>query len=158
MEKFEENIILANKAFKTADHLTYVTFPLVKDIKLIITIIENLYLSAINCMDALLEYDRLYKRIGPYSDNFEARFEVFKNKSSIRYDVPRDCVNSIGELRNLISSHNKSPMEFVRKDQFVICSSNYQMKTINIDKIKDYLVKLKSMINLINNIKKEMER
>jgi len=155
MEKFQEHILAANKTFKAADHLTYMTFPLIRDMKLLITIVENIYSSASNCMDAFLEYDRLYKRIGPYSDNFEARFDILKNKSSFRYDVPKDILDMMLELKTLVSSHKKSPMEFIRKDQLVICSSDYKMKTVGIEKIKEYLVKLKSMLNLVNNLRKE---
>ena len=145
---------LANKAFQTADHLIYVTYPLLKEVKLIIPIAENLYSTVINLMDAVLEYDRLYKRIDLLVDNFDVRLDIFKSNCSKRYNITKEHIDLIVELRNIIQHHKKSPMEFIRGDKFVIASSNYSLKTVNLNNLKVYLTKVKQLSMKINEILK----
>ena len=71
MDIFKNLIYEANKAFNTADHLAYVTYPLVNDTKVITLITEHLFNALEKGMDALLYIERLYKRIQQYSDSFE---------------------------------------------------------------------------------------
>ena len=46
----------------------------------------------------------------------------------------------------------KSPLEFVRKDRFVICSENYRLRTLSIADIRSYLSKAKLFIEGMDNI------
>ena len=87
MEKLVELVSKMNKSFKTADHLAFVTFPLLKDPKLLVQIIWNLNKSLNLGMEALLYYERMYKRIGMYPENFMMRFEIFQKKVVPRYRV-----------------------------------------------------------------------
>ncbi len=56
------------------------------------------------------------------------------------------------DIKDIIIQHKKSPVEFTRKDSFVICSDDYQMKTISLDKMKNYILHSKSFIQNINGI------
>ena len=58
-ELYQELISGANKAVRTADHLVYVTYPLVNDVKLLVTITENLNKALLMAMEALLQYEYL---------------------------------------------------------------------------------------------------
>jgi len=155
MEKFHKLIKEANSTFNTADHLTYVTYPLVKETRLIITIIENLYTAATKAMDAIIYYDRLYKRINPVAENFNSRIDVFKNKCAKRYDIDEKYINLLKDLKRIVSNHKESPMEFIRKDKFVICSDSYSnVKTLDINQLKEYISLTRSFLNKINSIAK----
>jgi hypothetical protein len=153
MEEFQKLLIEANRIFSSADHLIYVTYPLVKDIKLLIKIIENLNIATFKYMDALLSYERFYKRIGPLPNNFDSRFEIFKRHMAKRYNLDRNHVMLLLELKELIDHHKRSKMEFIRKDKYVICGSNYRvMKTLNVEKVKDYINGIKPFVRKINHI------
>lgn len=146
IEKHDENILLAKKALRTADHMTYMTYPLVRDLKIIVSITENIYLAVINAMESVLQYDRFYKRINPLAENFDSRFQVFKEKCAPRYEFDKDDLILIDELRNIIKHHTDSNMEFVRSDKLIICSPTFKMKTLDISAIKQYLVRTKKFI------------
>lgn len=146
LEKYDEQIFLAKKAIKTADHLTYMTYPLVRDLKIIVSITQNIYLAVMSAMEAVLQYDRYYKRINPLAENFESRFQVFKEKCAPRYGFDRDDLMLVEELRTLIKQHKDSNMEFVRSDKLIICSPNFKMKTLDINAIKQYIIKTKKFI------------
>ena len=157
MDPFYKLLKESNTSFSTADHLTYVTYPLIKETKLSITIIENLYLSVNKAMDAIIYYDRLYKRINPVAENFNSRFDVFKTKCARRYNIDEKYIKLIKELRNIVVSHKDSPMEFVRRDKFVICSESYtSIKTIDINKLKEYIILTRLFLEKINSIAKSI--
>ncbi|MAG50668.1 hypothetical protein CL621_03480 [archaeon] len=152
MEDFLELLSEANKAFKTADHLTYVTYPLVQETKLLIAIVENLYSALIKSIEAILEYDQLYKRISLLPQDPQLRFEIFKTKSAKRYNIDDIDLDLIEDLREIISYHKKSPLEFVRKDKYVLYLNNLRIKTIDFKKIKEDLEKVNTFLKKVNLI------
>jgi hypothetical protein len=152
MEKYQEFLIEANKAFNTADHMAYVTYPLVNDIKLLVNIVENLEKAVKAGVNAVLEFDRLYKRISPLPDNFESRFSIFQRSSVPRYGFGGEQISLVIDLHKIMNNHKKSPMEFIRKDKFVICSGNYRMKTLTLLDAKKYITNAKAFILKVNNI------
>jgi len=154
MEKHLELLEAAKKTFKTADHLAYMVYPLVNDIKLIVAITENIYLTLANALEAVVAYDLLYKRIPLVANDFDAKFKVFKEKCAPRYGIEKESIDLIEELRNIIKSHENSRMEFVRQDKLIICSPTFKMKTLNIDTVKDYLTKTRKFLKKVEGILK----
>ena len=154
IEKWDKDLEEAKEHFKTADHLIYMTYPLLKDIKIIISTTENLYQSMVCGMNAILEYDRLYKRISMLPDDFESRFNIFKSNSAPRYNIEREHILLIKDLRDIIEHRKKSPMEFIRKDKFVIADGLYRMKTLTYEKVKDFVNKAKPFVIKVNKILK----
>ena len=65
MEQFQESRDNAKKKIQIADHMLGVTYPLVKDTKLLVVIMENIFLAYTNAMAAILYHERLFKRIPP---------------------------------------------------------------------------------------------
>lgn len=152
MKEVNDLVRKSNEFYNSADHLTYVTYPLVKDLKLVITIVENLQKSLEYGMNAVLLFDRTYKRIGPIPENFSARIEIFKENCMPKYGFSREHLLLLRDLRELVKHRKESPMEFIRQDKYVICSDDYGMKTITMDKIKNYLFQSKSFITKLNNL------
>ncbi len=151
MEPYQQLAKKAISSFRTADHLTYVTFPLINDTKLILTILENINLALINIMNSALEYERYYKRIMPLPDNFNSRYTTFEDKLINKYNIVKKEAQLIRQINNIIESHKDSPIEFSRKDKFVICNNTYKMKTITIPEIKEFLTQTRQIIQKITN-------
>jgi len=152
MEEFQKARDEAKKNIKIADHMLSVTYPLIKDPKLLLAIIENIFLAYTNAMNAIVYYDRLFKRIPPFQDSFESRFNVFRQRCLIKHNLPRNFATEIQELKDIITEHKNSPIEFSRNDKFVICSDNYRIKTISLNDIKNYIEKAKLFIQAMDNI------
>ncbi|MBU1245694.1 MAG: hypothetical protein KKH88_02555 [Nanoarchaeota archaeon] len=152
MEKYEELLIEMDRAFKTADHLAYVTYPIVKEIRLLMSIIENLDRALKAGMNAVLEYDRLYKRIGPLQESFEIRLDLFKSKIIMRHAINREYAELIEMMHELVTYKQKSPMVFQRKDKYVISNQKYKLKTLTIEDVKKYVEKAKPFIFKVHNI------
>lgn len=152
MEDFLKLLSEANRAFKTADHLTYVTYPVVQETKLLLAIVENLYSALIKSIEAILEYDQLYKRISLLPQDFQSRFEIFKTKSAKRYNINNIDLNLIEDLKEIIAYHKKSPLEFARKDKYVLYLNNFRIKTIDFKKVKGDLEKVNTFLKKVNLI------
>ena len=82
MEQYEQNLKEAARHLQIADHMTYVTFPLINDHRLLLKIFDEIYGSIIGCVNAILNYEAMYKRIKLYSginDNFNTFARIGKN-------------------------------------------------------------------------------
>ena len=152
MEKFQELRELANKKLQLADHIVTMTYPMVKDPHLLLSSIENLFLAFSYGMGSVLYYDRLFKRIPPFPDNFTSKYELFRDKCTKKYGLDQNYLKIIKDLREIIVTHKKSPMEFSRNEKFVICNGDYRMRTISSNEVKEYISKAKLFIKSISSI------
>ena len=151
MERFQEARDRAQTRLRIADHMLTQTYPLVRDTKLLLAVIENIFLGLTSTMAALLYYERTFKRVPPFVDNFENKFHIFKEVCR-RYNFPKQHILLIKNVKDLIVAHKKSPVEFARKDCFVICSEKYDMQTITTGKIKEYIVQSKELLRDVSQI------
>ncbi|MFH1328750.1 MAG: hypothetical protein ABIH76_07935 [Candidatus Bathyarchaeota archaeon] len=152
MEKLRKLLGEARDKLNTADHLTYVTYPAIDDVKMLYAITEGLFVAARNAMKAIVQYDRMYKRVPLVPGDFRSEFEIFKSRCAVRYGIDRIYVELIEELNRVVELRKTSPMEFVRRDKLVICTENYKMKVINLAKVKDYLKLSKGLVGHASRI------
>ena len=83
---------------------------------------------------------------------------MFRMRCVERYSIPKEYLTLISEIKEIILKHKESPIEFRRKDKFVICSDNYDIKTISIKDIKDFLIKSKLFCQNIFKIIEKNDR
>lgn len=152
MERVQESREKARRNVHLADHMLTQTYPLIKDPKLLLAVIENIFLALTNAMASVLYYERLYKRIPPFHDNFESKFNMFKMKTSLKYNIGPEYLGLMQEIKDIIIEHKKSPVEFKRNDKFVICSSGYNLKTISVEQMKRYIQQTKSFLQITEGI------
>ncbi len=152
MEEVRKLLKEANRYLDTADHLCHVTYPLVNDTKLLIIIAENIFNALNKGISALLCYERLYKRINLYPEDFGSKFDVFRLNCAQRYNFPRENIALIQDVKELIVNRRQAPMEFARKDKFIIASENYKLHAISLDIIKKYISQAKLFMNRLNEV------
>jgi len=157
MEKFQALRDAAKKRLQIADHMLTMTYPFVQDPKLLVAVLENVFLSLTNAMNSVLHYERTFKRVPLFQETFASRMSLFKEKCIERYDIDEEYLRLMEEIRSIIIEHKKSPVEFSRKDKFVICSRDYQMKAISLDIIKSYIFKTKNFVNIAEEITSKNE-
>ncbi len=154
MEKFQENLKEAIKALQIADHMTYVTFPLVKEQRLILKIFDEIYKSIIGCINAILNYEYLYKRIKLYTGNKD-NMQTFVDKCAKDYTLNNEQIKKIKEILEINKRHKQSAMEFIKKDKVVILSDSLKTQVLNIQIIKQYLLLAKELLIKVNEKVKE---
>lgn len=146
MEEFQLARDKALKKVRVADHMLIMTYPLVKDPKLLLAVLENLFSALTNSVSSLLYYERTFKRIPIFNEDFDSKFALFKDKLVLKHNINKEYLVLIETIREMLVEHKKSPVEFSRGDRFVICSSNYRMKTISVNDIKKYVAKTKLFV------------
>lgn len=147
MEQFEASIESARNNIKVADHMLVITYPLVKDPKLLLLIIEKIHSALDEAMSSVLYFERAYKRIGSFNDtDFDSRLNAFRSEIVPRFRIRNDFISLMQEIRGIIREHKKSPVEFSRRENFVICSDNYKVRSLSADVVKRYVAKAKEFI------------
>jgi len=147
MEKFVEYRDKARHNIRVADHMLTMTYPLVKDPKLLLAVLQNIFLSLTNAMAAVLYYERVFKRIPPFHDTFESKFSMFKAKIVPRYKLDLKMVRYIAEIKEIVHEHKESSTEFARKGRFVIANENYRMRALDEKALKRYLASAKKVVH-----------
>jgi len=145
-EKYKENVKKAIDNIRIADHMLYVTYPVIKDKRLLIKTLEQVYDSIICIINSILQYDHIFKRVKLTNDARD-NFEIFLNKCTKRYNITEEEISSILELITLVEKHKKSPVEFIRRDKIVIMEESLKTTTIDSESLKKYLVLAKNMVN-----------
>ena len=149
MEEFQKNLQQAIRNLQIADHMTYVTFPLINEKRLLLKIFDEIYKSIINCITATLNYEHLYKRIQIYNEDNE-NLNTFLLRCAKNYSLSDQQIKKIKEIIELNKKHKQSAMEFVKNERVVILSDNLRTQTLDIQQIKQYLLLAKELLMKTN--------
>lgn len=136
--KEQEAMDKAGHYLELTEHMINFTFKAVNNPKLMIPMIENLFLSMANSMTAILHYERKKGNIPSFNENYEAKYIIFMQKCTERLTINKKLIQTMNELKNIIIERQKAHTEFQRGNSWVICSTNYNMKVISINDIKEY--------------------
>lgn len=150
-EKFIENLDKATSLLRTADHMLYMTYPLIREKRLLLKVLSEIYIVILSIVNAILQYEYLYKRIILYKDAKE-NFSVFKNKCAPRYSITGEQIAQILEIFNLAEKHKTSPFEFVRNNKIVIMTNALKTDTITIEKMKSFILLSKDLLRKAETI------
>lgn len=145
MEKYEESLAKSVKELRVADHILYVTYHIIKDKRLLLKALEQEYESLMSIINAILQYDYLWKRIQLYHDS-RLNFETFIEKCSKRYAITTQEIQEIKDFISIVELHKKSPTEFMRKERVIIMSNSLKTSFIDYEKLKKYLEMIRKII------------
>ena len=102
MELFQEYREKAKKNIINADHMLCVTYPLVKDLKLLPAIIDNIFQAYQNAMSAALYHGKLFKTVPNFNESFEGKINMFKDNIASKHNVDGSYISDIVHLRILL--------------------------------------------------------
>jgi hypothetical protein len=150
MEKFLEYIQEAEKIIQKVDHIIYITYPLIKDKRLLLKILLETKIAIANCINSILHHEYIYKKITLYKDT-KTNFKTFNEKCALRYEITKEEIKLILELFDIVKKHNKSSMEFMRNEKIVILSENLSPEIITIEKVKEFFILGKNILKKTKN-------
>ena len=148
-KKFADELIEVEKLWNSADHLIYVTFPVVKDIGLLVRAFENLYKGLVFNISSILKLEYFYKRIN-LSQNTDKNLEVFIKKCSAKYGLDEDEGKIIKEIIFLGKKHKESGFEFSKNEKIVILDDNLGSFELDIEKLKVFVKLLRKLLENTN--------
>ena len=136
----------AKNAVKIADHMLKVTYNVVNDPKLLMVIAERLLLAMEQVVKAIVMYEVQCHRIPPFKEEFDEMFSLFKMRCTGRYNIDSGYVDLLQEIKEVVQHHKQSPVEFSRKEEYVICSENYETDIISKTFLNESVAKIKLFI------------
>ena len=114
------------------------------------SVLENTFYGMLSSVSSILNYERKYKRVPAFTDNFSSKYRVFEQKIQKKYQIPKEFLDLLLELREKVNANKQSPMSFGRKDKYVICSQDYETTELTPEQLNKYVYKAKLFIGRIN--------
>jgi len=143
-EAFEK----ARLHLRNADHMLTMTYPLVKDPKMLMAIADNLFKANMEATQALLYHERT-QGLPPFHESPDMIIHTFQTSCSKKYNMTTDLIS---ELQDITSARKSAPMEFARKGMFIIAAQDYTMKTLSEQKLKELVSRSKQFFSQITQI------
>src|SRR3989338_6738116 len=146
MEKPAALMQLAREKYALAEHMLTQTYPLVKDPKLFLSVVDNLFLAMTYATGSLLHLYMEVKKIGEFKENFDEKIHLF-DKRHVDWGLSREYGDAMRKMHTLILDHHKSSMVFVKDDQLIICSDEYLITKIDKSLMNQLLQMARSYIH-----------
>jgi hypothetical protein len=143
----------ANRQVQIADHLLTVTYPMVKDPKLLLSVIEHGRRAIEDAAAAVVEY---YVGRGDYevprgvTDNLAAFSDIVKvRKPGIAAE--QDAIRLCQDFRMTLQQHKESPTTFSREEKLVIAGEGFAyLKELTPAELKRSIVTVKQFVHAAN--------
>lgn len=158
MEPYNEDSRKAVKHLQVADHILTQTYLLVKDPKLLVVVVDNLHKATSKAMEAILGLERHDKKIPPFHDSFADRLRVFRARNMRRYGFNKGYLDLLQELYELVKEHQAAPVEFARKDKYVMADEDFELSQLTPDGLRKQLEMAKLFIEDMRQWMREHER
>ena len=142
----------AKQYFNSASHLLKVTFPVVKDPKLLLGVIHHLHLSMEQCLEAILSHDQQLQLVPKSLDTFQAKIAAFRHKSCRRHNIPIELLNALVSLKEIVDLQQRSTMQFPRGPRFVLSTSDYRFKAISVADVQKYSQQAEQLIAVTDQV------
>jgi len=140
-QTFEE----AKKTLRIADHMIYITYPVLKENRLLVKVLEEIHLAVQKTVEMILKHEYDMKRVKIYSDP-KLNFTIFEQKCAFRYNLTSGELAGIKQIIELFNYHKSSPVEFVRQNKFIMMSDDLRTESITQQKLKGLLSIAKEVI------------
>jgi len=112
-----------------------------------------MYKALFKGMEAVLHYERLYKRIPPLNNDFSSVFYAFKEKCVPRYGFSREGIMVVQDIKGILDHQKTAPIEFRRgADRFIMADRDFRMQSLDITKVKNYLKITKEFVFKVNSV------
>ena len=147
--EFFDSLYEAEKFWNSADHLVYITLPVVKDTKLLLRVLENLHKCAVRAISTILKFEYLYKRITLSSDSAR-NLEIFFSKCASRYGLGTDDREKIKKIIHLGKKHKEAGVEFPRSGKVIILDDNLGREEIRVEEMKVFIRVLRGLLDNMN--------
>jgi len=137
-EKHMQLLQFAKKEIEVADHLLYMTYPMIKETKFLLAITDHIIKAGRSALQALLEYERLYKRIEAYPKNFAMEISIYRQKLESKYGFDPVFYRLLNKLLEIQKFDQNSTVRFRRGDKYILTSANYDITTLDESSVKRY--------------------
>lgn len=148
LNKSIEHLKKATYQLYLAEHLLEVIYPLVKDPKMLLSVLSNLEQAHNSLFDSILPSSLVNA-----DTTFIKKLNSFEDLLKPKLILDAGMIKTIKTVHELVNQQKESSVAFSRKDSFVICDDNYSMKKIDPLSIGEQVHITKKLTNKILNLK-----
>lgn len=130
-----------------AEHLFRNSYSALQDPKILVSVVQNLLAAIEDRITLRLEEARERKEIPPFGDTSNAKLTAYKMHLAKKRGVTPVDFMLISELQELVQQHQTAPVEFRRKEAFIIADEGYSLHTLTAEKTKTYIERTKSILS-----------
>jgi hypothetical protein len=144
MEKFQELREKALRSVRAADHMLGVSYPLLNDPKILVSVANNLLIAVDSALASVLEHEKLFKKISNIPETPSGKYLLIKQRALKGFDDKNYEV--INDLMDIVNGHKTSPVGFPRQDKYVIASDTYELRTLTTKELTVFLGKVRGIV------------
>lgn len=135
----------AKRLIRNADHLLYITFPIIKENRLLAKILDEMG----KAMGLLME-DVLQREKNVSSSGWGERMIDF-SKCSSKYGMDDAQISNLGRMMEMVQKRRESVMDFSRQDRLIMMSESLVTESLTSEDLKRYLSVSKDMLKKVEN-------
>lgn len=109
-----------------AEHLLEITYPMVKDTKMLLSVLSNLEQTHEQLFQAVLPSDLINA-----DTSFIQKLNSFETLLKPHLVLDEGMIKTIKSVQDLTIKHKESGVVFSRKDLYAICDDDYNIKTLD---------------------------
>ncbi len=152
-ERHTELLQRAKKEIELADHMLYVTLPMIREVKFLLVIVEHVVIAAQCALEGLLEYEKHWKRLDAFHYSFAVEINAYRQKGlETRYGFDSKFYRLLQKLLEIQHFDKESMVRFKRGDKYILTSNEYSMSVLDLDSIKRYSNLTKKFVEQIGNV------
>ena len=150
---YPELLAKAKKEIEVADHLIYVTYQMVSEAKILLAISGHLVSAAHAALEALLEFERHWKRLDAYHQNFALEISIYRTKGIEKhYGFDPKFFRLLQKLLEIHKFDKTAIMRFKRGDRYILSTGEYKMSVLDLENLKRYKYLTQKFIENVSNI------
>lgn len=153
MEEYKTLIEDAYKEAKLADYMAYVTSKLVKDKKILISVLDHMNKSFTYSIKAFLSRERFYRRVPPLPSEAHLLIELFFEHCAENLNVEKNLKTIMLKINKAVNAYNDRGMLLERPSKYVFVGSDYELIDLKVDEVKIWL---KQNIKFVNDLKQRL--
>lgn len=147
MERHEECIRRAKQGLTVAEHILKVTFPIVKESKLLLSTLEQIHNSHTALLQGVLTHEREMKSIPPFHANFESMWNAMSLRLAKKYSPTGSELELFKTIEQTLKFHKDAAVAFERKGNLILASDDYVIQKITPEFVQETLKKTQNVQN-----------
>ena len=140
----------ALEELRLADHMIYITFPLLEDKQIFLNAVTHLGNAIREVVHSFMKNEFDYKRI-----RFMPPSDLLINEFTSKYSARLGLTPYIKMVKDVTTFNNvrsRSTIKLKRNDKFIVISPEYSMVALSLSEIKDYLGRAKEFVNKMQGL------
>lgn len=153
MEPFSDAFRQARDKVKIADYGLTKILQLSRDPNVVRSAIQNLHDAQVRGIDAVLLFERTYKRVPAYPvGHLETKLRLFSDYCVKRYKLSEDIVKDIRLVAEWVAMAKQKAPSITADSRLVFSDGGYQVSHLPLSAVKSMVVKTTSFIDAVEKV------